>query len=103
MCRFTDRHAVWTWTAIDADTKLVCSWMVGGRDAEAARAFIDDLASRLANRIQLTTDGHKPYLEAVESSFGNQIDYAMLVKLYGADRPDEARYSPAVCVGTRLG
>jgi len=72
--------SVWTWTAIDADTKLICSWMVGNRDTFAAREFIQDLAGRLANRIQLTTDGHKPYLEAVEEAFGNDIDYAMLIK-----------------------
>lgn len=92
--------SVWTWTALDAETKLIASWMVGNRDGEAAREFIADLASRLANRVQLTTDGHKPYLEAV-NSFGADIDYAMLVKLYGEDKQGETRYSPAVCVGTR--
>jgi IS1 family transposase len=78
-----DAGDVWTWTAIDADSKLVASWMVGNRDGAAAKVFIADLASRLANRVQLTTDGHKPYLKAVENSFGADIDYAMLVKLYG--------------------
>jgi IS1 family transposase len=90
---------VWTWTAIDADTKLIPSWFVGGRDSDAAIIFMDDLASRLANRVQLTSDGHKAYLEAVEGAFGAGVDYAQLVKLYG-DSPDaEKRYSPAVCIG----
>ena len=75
---------VWTWTAIDAETKLIPSWFVGGRDAECASWFMNDLASRLANRVQLTSDGHKAYLEAVEGAFGADVDYAMLVKLYGA-------------------
>ncbi len=93
---------VWTWTALCADTKLVPSWMIGGRDAVAAYAFMHDLAGRLRNRVQLTTDGHRVYLDAVESAFGSEIDYSMLVKLYGADpRPEEARYSPAECIGTR--
>ena len=91
--------SVWTWTALDADTKLICSWMVGSRDAGAAYDFMQDLAGRLANRVQLTTDGHLAYLQAVESAFGADIDYAMLVKLYGAARETEARYSPAECVG----
>lgn len=86
---------VWTWTAIDAQTKIVPCWMLGGRDANAAKAFIDDLAGRLANRVQLTTDGHKAYLTAVEGAFGADVDYAMLVKLYGADPEQEKRYSPA--------
>ena len=92
---------VWTWVAIDADTKLAVTWLIGDRNARAASAFIDDLASRLANRVQLTTDGHKVYLQAVESAFGSAIDYAMLVKLYGADRESETRYSPAQCIGAR--
>ncbi len=94
---------VWTWTAICADTKLVPSWMIGGRDAVAAYAFMHDLAGRLKNRVQLTTDGHRVYLDAVESAFGMDIDYSMLIKLYGVDtRPEEARYSPAECIGTRI-
>ena len=94
--------SVWTWTALDADTKLICSWMVGSRDGGTAREFIQDLASRLANRIQLTTDGHAAYADAVEIAFGGEIDYAMLSKLYGSDQtPEETRYSPAVCIGTR--
>ncbi len=96
---------VWTWAAIDADTKLVPSWAVGRRDGFTAQAFIRDLADRLANRVQLTTDGHKVYLEAVEGAFGSEIDYAMLVKLYegdsGKNAPAERRYSPAQCLGTR--
>ncbi len=92
---------VWTWVAMDADTKLVPSFMVGSRNSQAAKTFMDDLASRLANRVQLTTDGHRAYLEAVEGAFGNGIDYAMLIKLYGNDRVTEARYSPAECIGTR--
>jgi IS1 family transposase len=89
---------IWTWVAIDADTKLVPSFMVGNRDLQSARLFIDDLAGRLKNRIQLTTDGLKLYLNAVEDSFGCEIDYAMLSKLYAASQ-EEVRYSPAECVG----
>ncbi len=90
----------WTWTALDADTKLIVSSMVGGRDAEYANAFMDDVASRLANRVQMTTDGHKAYLEAVEGSFGADIDYAQLIKVYGnAPETLKGRYSPADCTG----
>ncbi len=90
----------WTWTAIDADNKLMISWLVGGRDGEYAMAFMDDLRSRLANRVQLTSDGHRAYLEAVEGAFGADVDYAQLVKIYGA-APESAkgRYSPAECTG----
>lgn len=92
----------WTWTAIDADTKLIVSYLVGGRDSEYAMAFMDDLRSRLANRVQLTSDGHKAYLEAVEGAFGGDVDYAMLVKLYGtAPEAAKGRYSPAQCIGAR--
>ena len=92
----------WTWTAIDGPTKLLISYMVGGRDSEYAMALMDDLRSRLANRVQLTTDGHKAYLGAVEEAFGDDIDYAMLVKLYGeAPEAMKGRYSPADCIGTR--
>lgn len=90
---------VWTWVAIDADTKLVPCWHVGRRDAVAASEFISDLASRLANRVMLTTDGLKAYLEAVESAFGADIDFAQLIKIYGKSQ-DEVRYSPAECCGT---
>ena len=91
---------VWTWTAICADTKLALSFMVGNRDFETARVFINDLAGRLAERVQLTTDGNKTYLEAVEEAFGPDIDYAMLKKIYGTSEIDEKRYSPANCIGT---
>lgn len=90
---------IWTWVALCPDTKLVPCWMVGLRDAGSAFAFMHDLAGRLVNRVQLTTDGHRVYLEAVESAFGGDIDYAMLVKIYGADPEDEKRYSPAKCTG----
>jgi IS1 family transposase len=89
-----------TWVAIDADTKLVPCWHLGRRDAKAAEIFINDLASRLSTRVQLTSDGHRPYLEAIESAFGSQVDYAMLIKLYG-DSTDETRYSPSEVRGTR--
>lgn len=92
----------WTWTALDADSKLIVSYLVGGRDSEYAMAFMDDLRDRLANRVQLTTDGHRAYLEAVEGAFGADIDYAMLVKLYGkAPEGPQRRYSPAECIGAR--
>jgi IS1 family transposase len=89
---------VWTWTAIDADTKLIPSFMLGNRDARTANAFIDDLKDRLASRIQLTTDGLRVYLDAVEGAFGADVDYAQLVKIYGASQ-EETRYSPAECIG----
>jgi len=92
---------VWTWVALDADTKLVPSFTIGTRSGQTAKRFMDDLAFRLANRVQLTTDGHRAYLEAVEGAFGNDIDYAMLIKLYGEDRVTEARYSPSECIGCR--
>jgi IS1 family transposase len=93
---------VWTWTGIDPDSKLMISWVVGSRDAYSAKSLMDDLAARLANKVQLTTDGHGAYLEAVEEAFGAEIDYAMLIKLYGAS-PESAvgRYSPAECIGIR--
>ncbi|KZC16758.1 transposase [Rhodanobacter sp. FW510-R12] len=94
---------VWTWTAICADTKLVASWMVGSRDGEAANTFIADLAGRLANRVQLTTDGHKVYVDAVERAFGADIDYAMLIKLFGeGPASPERKYSPASQIGTKI-
>lgn len=93
---------VWTWTALDADSKLIVSYLVGGRDADYASAFIDDVAARLANRVQLTTDGHKPYLEAVEGAFGADVDYAQLIKLFGsAPESAKGRYSPAKVNGIR--
>lgn len=90
---------VWTWTAIDADSKLVPSWIVGPRDSETAHRFVSDLAARLAGRPQITTDGLKVYVDAVEDAFGAEVDYAQLVKLYGADPSEEKRYSPAKCIG----
>lgn len=90
---------IWTWTAIDADSKLCISWLVGGRDAGYAYEFMMDVASRLANRVQLTTDGHSAYLSAVEGAFGMDVDYAMLIKQYGEDPNSEHRYSPPICTG----
>lgn len=90
---------VWTWTAIDAETKLVPSWLIGSRDSGAAKVFIMDLASRLASRVQLTSDGHKPYLQAVEDAFGSEIDYAVLQKVYGPAPEGQRRYSPPECIG----
>ena len=94
---------LWTWTAIEAETKLVPSWRVGDRSGETAIEFMDDLRGRLANRVQLTSDGHKAYLEAVEGAFGGDVGYAMLMKLYGGESGvlSEKRYSPAVCTGIR--
>ncbi len=92
----------WTWTAIEADTKLLITWLVGGRDSDYAMAFMDDLRERLANRVQLTSDGHKAYLEAVEGAFGGNVDYAMLVKIFGSSPESmKGRYSPAECTGAR--
>lgn len=90
---------VWTWTALDADSKLIVSWLVGERDAGYATEFINDVASRLATRVQLTTDGLRAYLDAVEGAFGADVDYAQLVKLYGQAPEEEKRYSPAECIG----
>ena len=91
----------WTFVAIDADTKLVLNWLVGRRDAGYATDFLQDVAVRLSNRVQLTTDGHKMYLTAVPDAFGEGIDYAMLVKVYGSDPEGQKRYSPAQCLGTK--
>jgi len=89
----------WTWTALDADTKLCVSYLVGGRDLGWATEFMEDCASRISNRVQITTDGHRAYLEAVETAFGADIDYAQLQKIYGAAIENETRYSPARCIG----
>jgi IS1 family transposase len=90
----------WLWLATDADTKLVPCWHVGARHGDAAMEFIDDLASRLANRVQITTDGHNAYLNAIDTAFGGEVDYAMLVKIYGtAPEAARGRYSPAECIG----
>jgi IS1 family transposase len=93
---------VWTWTALDADSKLIVSYFVGDRSGQSAIALMDDLRSRLENRVQLTTDGHRAYLDAVEGAFGGDVDYAQLVKLYG-ESPEsmKGRYSPAECIGAR--
>jgi IS1 family transposase len=92
----------WTWTAIEADTKLIISHFVGGRDGECAAWFMNDVAERVANRIQVTSDGHKAYLEAVEGAFGADVDYAMLNKIYGASSDSaKGRYSPADCIGIK--
>lgn len=92
---------MWTWTAHCADTKLVPRWLVAKRDAGSRSEFVNDLLpDRLADRVQLTTDGNRVYFEAVEGAFGSEIDYAMLVKLYGSDPEAEKRYSPAKCIGT---
>ena len=97
---FDEAGDVWTWTALDSDSKLIVSYIVGGRDAECAMALMDDLRFRLANRVQLTTDGHRPYLEAEEGAFGADVDFAQLVKIYGqAPEGDERRYSPPDCLG----
>jgi IS1 family transposase len=95
---------VWTWIAIDADTKLIVSYFVGDRSGQSAIALMDDLRSRLSNRVQLTTDGHRAYLEAVEGAFGADVDYAQLVKMYGnvgGGKSAEVRYSPAECTGIK--
>ena len=92
---------VWTWTALDADTKLIVSYYVGDRSGESAMTLMDDLRARLASRVQLTTDGHKAYLEAVEGAFGADVDFAQLVKLYGPTITAPGRYSPAECIGAR--
>lgn len=101
------RGDVYTWVALDSDSKLVVSWLVGKRTASYANAFMKDVAARLANRVQLTTDGHKGYLSAVEGAFGIKVDYAMLVKLYGGNQGDkresEHRYSPGKCLGALKG
>jgi IS1 family transposase len=94
-----DAGDLWTWVAIDADTKLIPSWLVGSRGGDTAKVFISDLASRLSNRVQLTSDGHKAYLEAVEEVFGSDIDYAQLIKIYGEGPASPGRYSPGVCIG----
>jgi IS1 family transposase len=93
---------VWTWTTIDRETKLVPSWFVGDRSSSSAIVLMDDLRSRLAGRIQLTTDGHKAYVEAVEGAFGGDVDYAMLVKIYGSNDANDHKYSPAVCLGSTV-
>jgi IS1 family transposase len=92
--------SLWTWTALDADSKLIVSYLCGGRDASWARDFMEDVAARVTTRVQITTDGHKAYLEAVEGAFGMDVDYALLIKLYGNPAQPDTRYSPGVCIGT---
>jgi len=91
---------IWTFTAICADTKLVPSWLIGNRDQANAIIFLKDLAGRLANRVQLTTDGHKMYIDAVERAFGKDIDFGQLIKIYGQTEEGQKRYSPPSCIGT---
>ena len=94
----------WTWVGLDAETKLVCSWLVGGRDVDTAHTFMEDLAARLAHRVQLSTDGHRAYLSAVADAFGwDGVDYSMLIKIYGGNHSDtpQTRYSPAECTGIK--
>ncbi len=92
---------VWTWTAIDADTKLVPTWFVGTRNADAAWDFMHDLAARISNRVQLTSDGHGAYFDAVDWAFESEIDYSQLVKLYGPSPEGQKRYSPPKCIGSK--
>ncbi len=92
---------LWTWTAVDADSKLMISWLVGARDGEYAKAFVGDLAGRVTGRIQVTSDGHAAYPDAVDLAFGGEVDFAQLIKVYGNAPQAETRYSPAECVGTR--
>jgi IS1 family transposase len=94
--------SIWTWTALCAECKLIPTFHVGTRDGECAHEFMTDLASRLTKRVQLTTDGHRAYLDAVDTAFANHIDYAMLIKLYGSAPSDESRYSPPKCIGTKM-
>jgi IS1 family transposase len=92
---------VWTWVAIDADSKLVPSWRIGNRDGATACEFVADLATRLAHRVQITSDAHRPYLQAVEGAFGADVDYAMLMKIYGQTVEGQKRYSPPECLGVK--
>jgi IS1 family transposase len=96
-----DAGDIWTWVAIDAETKLIPSWLVGDRSGETATRFVCDLSGRLANRVQITSDGHRAYLEAVEAGFGGDVDYAQLIKLYGEVPHPAGRYSPAAIQGTK--
>lgn len=97
-----DAGDIWLWTAIDAESKLVPVWKLGQRDTRTAIDFVCDLASRLNNRVQVTTDGHRPYVEAVETAFGREVDYSILQKLYGSVLENETRYSPSQCIGIEV-
>jgi len=96
-----DAGDVWTWTAIDADSKLIVSYLVGDRSGQAAIELMDDVRARLANRVQISTDGHRAYLEAVEGAFGGDVDYAQVIKLFGPTPSPAGRYSPAECTGIK--
>jgi len=97
-----DAGDIWLWAAVDADSKLVPCWSLGQRDTRTAVDFVCDLASRLKNRVQITTDGHRPYVEAVETAFGREVDYSILQKLYGSVPENETRYSPSQCIGVEV-
>jgi IS1 family transposase len=97
-----DAGDIWLWVAIDADSKLVVTWMLGQRDLSTAKDFVNDLASRLSKKVQITSDGHRPYLQAIEDAFGEDVHYAMLQKIYGASIENETRYSPAQCIGCEM-
>ena len=97
-----DAGDVWLWVCIDADSKLVLTWMLGQRDLGTAKEFVNDIASRLTKRVQITTDGHRVYLNAIENAFGMDVDYAQLQKIYGAVIENETRYSPARCIGCEM-
>jgi IS1 family transposase len=96
-----DAGDVWTWTALDADTKLIVTYAIGDRSITTARPFVEDLCARLSNRVQITTDGHRAYVEAIEGAFGGDVDFAQLVKLYGPTPSPPGRYSPAQCIGAK--
>jgi IS1 family transposase len=93
---------LWTWTALDPDSKLIVTWLVGDRDQESAHRFVADLGARLANRVQITTDGFRPYVGAIEETFGSNVDYAMLIKQYGADPDEERRFSPPIVLSEEV-
>jgi len=97
-----DAGDIWLWTAVDADSKLVPVWKLGQRDTRTAVEFVCDLASRLTNRVQVTTDGHRPYVEAVETAFGREVDYSILQKIYGSVLENETRYSPSQVIGIEM-
>jgi IS1 family transposase len=97
-----DAGDIWLWVAIDADTKLVPCWTLGSRDFRTAKKFVADLASRLSNRVQITSDGHRPYVEAIDNAFGDDVDYSILQKIYGSPLENETRYSPAQCIGVDI-
>jgi hypothetical protein len=96
-----DAGDIWTWTGIDADSKLIISYLVGDRSGQAAIELMDDLRARLSNRVQISTDGHRAYLEAVEGAFGGDVDYAQIVKMYGPTPSPAGRYSPVECTGIK--